>query len=174
MDHPTCPFCESVMTPRNTPGLEQYYQLYDCRQCHAELKKVLVRRPESGSAKAQSQETDCGDCAFSDFHCFSCDDTVCEKHIRTFEKYAEFFSKELGETLIRKYGNRIYCPLCFQSTTRRFSLEYNKPTPKKKSVFNFPLILGLLSLVLVIVFGVRKCAPDGIPLKAPENVQRTP
>jgi len=107
--------------------------------------------------KPAPSESGCPQCLEAELHCFSCDDPICNDHIRTFEKYASVFSPELGAALIENHGNRIYCPLCFKAVFNRFSHEVSRPTPKKEKTFNLPIVLGLVTLVMIIILGVQRC-----------------
>ncbi len=161
MEDPKCPFCDETMK-RHPSQMDAWYRLYVCGACHAELRQMLAAPQEAEKSPIQEQPVRepgnaCPDCAQADLHCFSCDDPVCDSHIRTFEKYAHVFSPELGNRLIENHGNRIYCPLCFKAVFNRFSLEISKPAPKREKTFNLPVVLGLLALVLIIVLGVQRC-----------------
>ncbi len=159
MEQPKCPFCEALMT-RSEGGMGAYFRLFICPTCHAELKQVLVRKPEPKKMEAMvgGLSRACPECSMGEMHCFSCDDSICESHIRTFEKYAHYFSPELGERLIGQYGNRIYCPLCFQAIFKRFSLEVGRPATTRRRTFRLPVILGLLIVVLIIVLAAQRCS----------------
>ncbi|MDJ0837897.1 MAG: hypothetical protein QNK37_15390 [Acidobacteriota bacterium] len=157
---PDCPFCETPTQVRHVPGLSHLFRIYNCPACHAEIKQPISVPPEGPPpADTRNPNTECPDCAFSDFNCFACDDPVCERHIRTFEKYSRFVSPDLGTELVERYGNRIYCPLCFQNAFNRFSRELTQSTskPERRSPYNFPLILGLLIILVIIMIGLRNC-----------------
>ena len=143
-------------------GLGGHINLFVCDQCHAELRQVLDRPPEpEPDAKAPVSEVGCPDCLEADLNCFSCDDPICDKHTRTVEKYAHVFSPDLGEKLVATHGNRLYCPLCFKNVINRFSNEVRTaPSIAKPRIFNFPVIIGLLIVMLIIMIGVQRCSPD--------------
>lgn len=155
MEKPSCPFCDIPMVSAHSK-MAEYYHLFVCDNCHAELKQVLVRLPEK-KKKAHDEQEACPDCFTSELHCFSCDDPICEAHLRTFEKYSPYLTEELAKMLIDKYGNRIYCALCFQTIFQRFSRETGTQDRKKPQVFNLPSILMLLAAVFMIVFGYNRC-----------------
>ncbi len=158
MTSPDCPFCDCETLPREVSAFKGLFNSFSCPTCHTEIKQPLKRKPEVKEPADKSQAQECPDCAFSDLHCFSCDDSICENHIRTFEKYAAFVSPDLGEQLIEGYGNRIYCPLCFQNTFNRFSSTLREAKPEKKpKFFNVPLILFLAIVFLILMMGLRNC-----------------
>ena len=159
------------MEPQAT-SMDRFYRVYLCGHCHAELRQMLVRDPkpyENHQPRPRSWG-DCAQCAEAELHCFSCDDPICNQHIRTFEKYANVFSPELANTLIQRYGNRIYCPLCFKAIFNRFSVEMQRPSPQRVRFFNLPLILGITALVLIIVLGVQRCNQTSELFPAEEHV----
>ena len=138
------------------PAYAGLFHVYSCPHCKAELKQQLVLTPEPIPVKAEGHEG-CSECAFGDVHCFACDDSLCPKHVRTMEKYAGYFSTELGSDLRARYGGQLYCPLCFQAAIKRFSLEGKDTGPAKPSVFNWPIILGLLSFLVIVLIGLDRC-----------------
>jgi len=158
MTLPDCPFCQCATVPRDVPAFKGLFYLFSCPTCHTEIKQPLSRRPEEKQSSGTTQTGECPDCAFSDLHCFTCDDSICESHIRTFEKYAAYVSPELGEQLIENFGNRIYCPLCFQNSFNRFTVAIRQAKPEKKpKFFNVPLILFLAIIFLILMMGLRNC-----------------
>ena len=162
MDKPKCPFCDHAMEP-HASSMDAYFRTYICEECHAELRQVLVRRPEEKAETVQVTTptfNGCPDCQEADLHCFSCDDPVCPKHIRTVEKYGNVFTPELSSLLLERYGNHIYCPLCFKNVFDRFAHEVKAPKTKRPQFFNMPVILFLLAVVLIIVLGLQKCGMD--------------
>jgi hypothetical protein len=178
---PVCPFCEARCLPRSVPGLDHLFRTFDCPGCHAQLKQPLTSDgPTRDSVRRSAPETEtCPDCAFSDLHCFACDDPICEAHIRTFEKYARFTSPELGEALIARYGNRIYCPLCFQNAFNRYAREITDSSGgDKPKLFNIPVVVGLLIVFAIIMIGLRSCDAakklEGEPGNPTQATRNTP
>ena len=167
-----CPFCTSNMLENERSEFTGYYRLYVCPSCRAELKQTLAQTPQV--KPTQDQLEDCQDCVFGQVNCFDCGDPICESHIRTVEKYAPYFSKELADVLISKYGSRIYCPLCFQNLSKWFSFEATRVGGiKKPPLFNWPLILGTLSLMFIIMIGVKQCSTYSLVSSTSESRHET-
>lgn len=175
---PICPFCETETNQRIDTSLAHVFRIFDCPNCHAEIKQNLIRKPESPEVtKKGAPINECPDCAFSDVHCFDCDDPVCDKHIRTFEQYQKYVSPDLAAELIKRYGNRIYCPLCFQNAFRRYTNDLQNgggEDQAKPKFYNIPVIAGLVIVVLIIMLGLKSCDAPGSLSNASFTQEQSP
>jgi hypothetical protein len=149
-----CPFCETPLEPIQVQGLGGHFRHFRCGACATEIRQPMAA--ETGKRPEPTSGLDCPECAFGDVHCSRCDDSLCEHHVRTFESYRKYFSEDVANQLIQRGGGRIYCPPCFQNTIERESRVRSAPVKAPRS-FNFPIILGLLSLFLIIMIGLRRC-----------------
>lgn len=154
----SCPFCQTTMEERHVPAFAGLFRTFACPSCKSELKQPLaVEHQSAPSSRKNEGHQGCPECAFGDVHCCMCDDSLCENHVRTIEKYATYFSEELATDLTARFGGRIYCPLCFQSTIKSASADERTSQLPKPKVFNWPVILGLLSLFVIIMIGLGRC-----------------
>lgn len=144
------------MTFKEVPAFVGLFRVFLCDTCKCEVKQPLGLAPTPKPRPAQGHEG-CAECAFGDVHCTMCDDSLCPEHVRTVERYAAYFSRDLAADLTGRYGGRLFCPLCFQAAVKRFSEEAHNVRPAGPRLFNWPVILGLLSVFVIIMIGLKRC-----------------
>ncbi len=159
---PDCPFCALAMEERPLAGFEGQLRQFICPSCQCQLRQplVLAPRPVARPARATSSDSphlDCADCAFGDINCANCDDPLCASHVRTLDKYASHLSPELGKAMLERYGSRLYCPLCVKTVIDRFALELRQDRVKSPRLFNWPVVIGLLLVFVLIMVGLKNC-----------------
>ncbi|CAM2006121.1 hypothetical protein [Acanthopleuribacter pedis] len=132
----------------------QHFIRHQCNQCGAELRQYFGATKRDAATSEPHAHGDCPECAFGDIACTQCGDTLCPQHVRTLAKYADYLDPEMRADLKARYGTQVFCPLCFQNILRT---PPSRRPPSAQSYFNVPVVLGLSSVFLIIVLGLRSC-----------------
>lgn len=183
---PHCPFCETQTKRRDAHPLIGMVDIYDCPACKSHLHRPLFQSEDTGghkpmsdgrSAPFQASSDSCADCAFGDFECRQCGDTVCGQHVHRATNVARSLSPELRDHLLEQYTDQTFCPLCFQGKIMRLTRDLHHGRghlgQRPKKLFNTPLILILFALIFLITLGPKRCVAERTSHQDPSYYEST-